>query len=376
MIFNKFISGKLTIEVKALRAEKILNAIWNKGIPVNNVIKLDLTTIMFDAEYANYDEILSIVKKYKGKIRITNKNGWLFRLIELKKSISLVVGVFIFFGIIYGLSNYIWSIDIETKENLTPFEVRRQLDSIGIKPGLKKTDINVYEIERKMQTINNQIMWIRTRIEGSTLHLVIEEKVNPPSTEAKESDSVVAKTDGEIKRVYTYSGNPAVVPGDIVKEGDVLIHPVQGREGFEVDTKPKGKVIANTFYDKYMEVQVDGEKLERSGDKQRDIYLSFWGRKIYLKKVINKFQYYDKIEENNGVFNSIVYFEKKATPVEGDKDKIIEDACNKLEDSLKRTLSNDVKIINKDITTEDIGEGKLLVKVIFTVEQDIAKNIS
>ena len=33
-------------------------------------------------------------------------------------------------------------------------------------------------------------------------------------------------------------------------------------------------------------------------------------------------------------------------------------------------------IINKDITTEDIGEGKLLVKVIFTVEQDIAKNIS
>ena len=376
MIFNKFISGKLTIEVKALRAEKILNAIWNKGIQVNNVIKLDLTTIMFDAEYANYDEILSIVKKYKGKIRITNKNGWLFRLIELKKSISLVVGVFIFFGIIYGLSNYIWSIDIETKENLTPFEVRRQLDSIGIKPGLKKTDINVYEIERKMQTINNQIMWIRTRIEGSTLHLVIEEKVNPPSTEAKESDSVVAKTDGEIKRVYTYSGNPAVVPGDIVKEGDVLIHPVQGREGFEVDTKPKGKVIANTFYDKYMEVQVDGEKLERSGDKQSDIYLSFWGRKIYLKKVINKFQYYDKIEENNGVFNSIVYFEKKATPVEGDKDKIIEAACNKLEDSLKRTLSNDVKIINKDITTEDIGEGKLLVKVIFTVEQDIAKNIS
>ncbi|MDU4660218.1 MAG: sporulation protein YqfD, partial [Clostridium butyricum] len=116
--------------------------------------------------------------------------------------------------------------------------------------------------------------------------------------------------------------------------------------------------------------------LERSGDKQRDIYLSFWGRKIYLKKVINKFQYYDKIEENNGVFNSIVYFEKKATHVEGDKDKIIEDACNKLEDSLKRTLSNDVKIINKDITTEDIGEGKLLVKVIFTVEQDIAKNIS
>lgn len=376
MILNKFISGKLTIEIKALRIEKILNAIWNKGIPVKNVIKLDLTTIMFDVDYANYDEVLSIVKRFKGKSKIINKDGWLFRFIELKKSISLVIGVFIFFGIIYALSNNIWSIDIETKENLTPFEVRRQLESIGIKPGLKKSDINVYEIERKMQTINSQIMWIRTRIEGSTLHLVIEEKINPPSTEAKESDSVVAKSDGEIKRVYTYSGNPAVVPGDIVKEGDILINPVQGREGFEVDIKPKGKVIANTFYDKYMEVQINGERLERSGNKQSDIYLRLWNKKIYLKKVINKFQYYDKIEENNGIFNSTVYFEKKAIQVDTDKDKIIDDACKKLEDSLKRTLSNDVKIINKDITTEDIGDGKLLVKVIFTVEQDIAKNIS
>lgn len=376
MILNKFISGKLTIEIKALKIEKVLNAIWNKGIPVKNVIKLDLTTIMFDVDYENYDEIVSIVKRFKGKSKIINKGGWLFRFIELKKSISLVIGIFIFFGIIYVLSNNIWSIDIETKENLTPFEVRRQLESIGVKPGLKKSDINVYEIERKMQTINSQIMWIRARIEGSTLHLVIEEKINPPSTETKESDSVVAKSDGEIKRVYTYSGNPAVVPGDIVKEGDILINPVQGREGFEVDIKPKGKVIANTFYDKYMEVQVNGEKLERSGNKQSDIYLRLWNKKIYLKKVINKFQYYDKIEENNGVFNSTVYFEKKAIKVDEDKDKIIDDACKKLEDSLKKTLSNDVKIINKDITTEDIGEGKLLVKVIFTVEQDIAKNIS
>lgn len=376
MIFNKLLSGKLTIEVKALKVEKILNAIWNKNISINKVIKLDLTTIMFEVDYADYDEVLAIIKRYKGKMRITNRNGWIFRLIRLRKRISLVLGMFIFFGIIYGLSNYIWAIDIETKENLTPFEVRRELDSIGIKPGLKKSDINVYEIERKMQTINNQIMWIRTRIEGSTLHLVIEEKINPPSTEVKENDSVVAKCDGEVERVYTYSGNPAVAPGDIVKEGDVLIYPVQGREGFEVETKPKGKVIANTFYEKYMEVQISGDKLERSGKKQSDVYLSFWGKKIYLKKVINKFTYYDKIEENNGVFNSVTYFEKKATTVNEDKDKIIEDASNKLEASLKKSLSNDVKITNKDIVTEDVGDGKILVKVMFTVEQDIAKNIS
>ena len=125
MIFDKLISGQLTIEVKALKIEKILNAIWNRNIPVNNVVKIDLTTIMFNIDYKEYDEVLSIIKKYKGKIKITNRNGWIFRLIRLRKRISLSLGIFLFFGIIYGLSNYIWSIDIETRENLSPFEVRR-----------------------------------------------------------------------------------------------------------------------------------------------------------------------------------------------------------------------------------------------------------
>lgn len=377
MIFDRFISGKLTIEVKALKVEKILNAIWNKNIPVNNVIKLDLTTIMFEVDYSDYGEVLSIIKRYKGKVRITNRNGWIFTLIRLRKKISLVLGVFLFFGIIYGLSNYIWSIDIETKENLTPFEVRRELYSIGIKPGLKKSSINVYEIERKMQTINDQIMWIRTRIEGSTLKLVIEEKINPPAAEEVEnSNEVVAKMDGEIERVYTYSGNAAVKPGDIVKKGDTLILGIQGREGFEREVKPKGTVIANTFYEKDMEVQISGDKLTRSGNKTSEIYLNICGKKIYLKKVIDGYKYYDKIEENNGFFNKTIYFEKKAEKVNVDKDEAVAEASQKLEQSLSKTLSNDTKIVDKKITIDEIDENNIMVRVLFTVQQDIAKGVS
>lgn len=57
------------------------------------------------------------------------------------------------------------------------------------------------------------------------------------------------------------------MPGDIVKKGDDLILPIQGREGFQMEVKPSGTVIANTFYDKFMEIQVSGEKLERTGNK-------------------------------------------------------------------------------------------------------------
>jgi len=375
-MFNKIKSGLITIEVNALMPEKILNVLWDNEIYTCNIVKIDLATLRFTIYYKNYKETEILIKKYKGKVRIVKTSGIIVLLMKMKRKVSLVIGFGLFFMVIYMLSNYIWAIDIQTQRNLSPFEIRQQLTSIGIKPGLSKAQVNVRDLERKMEDINDQIMWIRIRIEGSTLKLVIKEKVNPPSKEKILYDQVVAKMDGEIKRIYTNSGNPAVVPGDIVKKGDNLILTTQGREGFEKEVKPSGTVIANTFYEKFMEIQVSGEKLERTGKKNSSIYLSFFGKKIYLKKAINGFGSYDKIEEKSGCINKTIYFEKKGKTVNLNKDNTVKEAKEKLQDSLKKTLSNESKIIDSKITVEDIKEGKILVKVIFTVEQDIAQNIS
>jgi len=377
MMFNNLKKGEITIEISALKPERILNALWNRGIYTGRVVKLDLTTIRFIIQYRNYKETIDVVKNLNGRFKIIHKNGGILLFILFKRRISLIIGGILFFISMYIMSNFIWSIQIETRNNISPFEIRQQLTGIGIKPGIKKAKINVYDIERKMENLNDQIMWIRTRIEGSTLKLVIEEKINPPSVEKVESSNeVVAKMDGEVERVYTYSGNAAVKPGDIVKKGDILILGIQGREGFEREVKPKGTVIANTFYQKEMEVQVDGDKLSRTGNKKSEIYLNVFGKKFYLKKIIDGYKYYDKIEENNVFFNKTIYFEKKAEKVNVDKEKAVTEASNKLEQSLSKTLSNDTKIVDKKITVDNIDENNIMVRVLFTVQQDIAKGIS
>lgn len=372
---NNLKSKQITIEVSALKPERILNVLWNSSIYTSNIVKIDLLTIRFNINFNEYKEAETLIKKNNGKVRIVKVSDMIIIFMKLKKKFSLVIGAVMFFGVIYILSNYIWAIDIETQRNLSPFEIRQQLFSIGIKPGLSKSQINVYDIEKKMENINDQILWIRTRVEGSTLKIIIKEKVNPPLTEKTLYNQVIAKMDGEVKRVYSSSGNAIVAPGDIVKKGDELILPIQGREGFEREVKPSGTVIANTFYEKFMEVQVSGEKLQRTGKKNSDIYLSFWGKKIYLKKAINRFDNYDKIEEKNRFFNQIIYFQKKGRNISLDKDATVKESAEKLEGSLRKTLSNDSKIIDRKITVEDISDGKILIKVIFTVEQDIAKNV-
>ena len=375
MNLEKLKSGKITIEISALSIEKILNALWKNNIQTSNVTRRNLTTIRCSIMYSEYKQAVNVVKKLKGKIKVIGINGVIVFILQIKRRLSLAVGFVVFFILLYLLSNNIWAIDIETQNNLTPFEVRKELTSIGITPGIKKANINVYDIERKMEDLDDQIMWIRVRIEGSTLRVVIKEKINPPLTEKELPNEVLAKMDGEIKRVFTVSGNSAVVPGDIVKKGDVLILQKEGREGFEKEVKPSGTVIANTFYDKFMEVQISGEKLKRTGNKDSDIYINICNKKIYLKKAINDFEYYDKIEERKGLLNKVVYFEKKGEQINLDKDTVINECALNLQKSLEKSLSKDAKIIDKKIEEDDLGNGKIIVKITFTVEQGIAEKV-
>lgn len=60
---------------------------------------------------------------------------------------------------------------------------------------------------------------MRVRIEGSTLKVVIQEKINPPQTKSYEYGNLVASKDGEVKRVYTFAGRSAVKTGELVKNG-------------------------------------------------------------------------------------------------------------------------------------------------------------
>ena len=234
--------------------------------------------------------------------------------------------------------------------------------------------MDVYLLEKKVESLNKDILWIRARIEGSTLKIIIEEKVTPPEIKEDGGGDCIAKMDGEIKRIYVSNGTAKVNPGDIVKAGDVLISSIQGREGDEYSVNAKGTVIANTFYEKEMELLIKGKKIESTGRKDKDIYLNFWGNKIYLKKAINNFKYYDKIKDESNFISKVTYFERDEKEVDLEKSIEVENGAMKLEKSLIKDLSNDAKVTDKKVEAQDLGNGKVRVKVIFVVEQNIILN--
>ena len=371
MAFNKIKKGKILVEIKILNTEKLLNLFWGKNIRVYKVKKRDFATLILEIDYLNYAEVKVLVESLGGRINIIKSAGFVFFLGNIKKKLSLVIGGLMFLCIIYYLSTYIWAIEVDVQQNIPPFEIRKQLNSIGIKPGIPKNSIDVKEIEKQLENISSEILWLRVRIEGSTLKVVVEEKINPPQEQSYEYGNLVATMEGEVKRVYTFAGRAKVKSGQLVKGGDVVIEGIDGSEGGEYILPPRGMVIANTFYEKSMNVKVNGTTLERSGEKDSDIYINIFGKKIYIKKAIKDFEHYDKIEVSGKIFNKVLYYERVEKDINLSEDDAIEKAVNDLEKSLLNELSRDAKIVDKIVDKEMKDEENMLINVVFIVEQNI-----
>lgn len=370
--------GQLTIEINSKSPEKVLNKIWLEEIKVQNVIKKDIVTMYMEINFDDYKKIKKIVNKFNGKIKVVGKSGFMFWLYKIKRKFSLVFGFVVFAIVLFILSRYIWGIEIDTNRYVSPFEIRKVLTSIGIKPGISKGKVDIREIEKKIENLSSEIMWVRVRIEGSTLKVLIEEKTNPPLFEEKGAEGgIVAKMDGEIKQIYVNKGTANVKMGSFVKKGELLISPQQGnKEEFIEQVKAEGTVIAKTFYEKNVELKTSGEEEIVTGNKKSDIYISIFGKKIYLKKTIKNFNDYDKIEEKNSFIGKDIYIEKINKPIEKNKDDIIKEALDNMYKSQLSKLDKKAKIIEVIPREEDLGNGIVNLKVVYVVEQEIGESVS
>lgn len=365
-------SGTITIEIKGMHPESTINAMWAQGIDIKNLKRINITTLNLDINIRDLSNVKEMAKIKKCKVRVLRSNGILYILSRVKNGGLLISGIAIFIFLIYYLSLYVWNINIDDTKVLSPYEVRQQLLTYGIKPGIKKSSINIYDLENDLKKDDDRIMWARARIEGGTLRIKIEEKQNPPSIKVQENKGdIIAKCDGQIVRLYTTSGSAVVSKGDIVKKGQVLIQGIQGKEGFTYETPAEGTVIAKTFYENSKNVKIKGVNDVRTGNQEKDIYLNICGKKLYLKKCDVKYSKYDKIEESGKFLNSTIYYEVNEEAFESNVDDVVVKEVQKMEEELAKNLDKSSVVTDK-IIDKEISETNVNIRTVFIVEQDIA----
>lgn len=92
MSIGKYANGIVKIKIQAMAPERIINLLWKNNIKVRNITRLDISTIIMEIEWKDYNQIKEICKKTDARISILRRKGVLFYLFLLKRHLSLIGG--------------------------------------------------------------------------------------------------------------------------------------------------------------------------------------------------------------------------------------------------------------------------------------------
>ena len=161
---------------------------------------------------------------------------------------SVVVGIAVFFAVVYTLSLFVWNVQITGNQTMTDEQVRTALSALGLDSGSLKSSLNLPVLKREAMRSMPELSWITLRLKGSSVFVELRESKQAPDIVPRDTPcNLVASRGGQILRVIAESGQSLVQPGDIVVEGDPLISGIsEDAFGETMLHHASGEIIAAT----------------------------------------------------------------------------------------------------------------------------------
>lgn len=299
-IWLNYITGYVKIKVESYFVERFINICISKNILLWNMKREKSTILYANISIRDYRRLKEVCKKTKSKINIENKKGLPFVLHRYRKrKIFLGLLAFVVLALVIT-SNFIWNIEVIGNINISKEEIIAQLENQGLKPGVNKTKIDSNSIINKIRLNRDDIAWIGIKLEGTNAIIEIKETDKAPEIiDENEYCNIISNKTASITKMNVQNGTAAVSVGDIIKEGDVLVHGyLEGKYTGMRYVHAKADIEAKVWYSKKEKFYYSQEVDVPTGKEEKKYTLNISNLKINLFRKESKFENYNKTSEN------------------------------------------------------------------------------
>ncbi|WP_040207948.1 sporulation protein YqfD [Neobacillus jeddahensis] len=380
----EFLYGRVTVKVTGRGLERFLNVLTRNGLHIWNVKRHGTETITFKMRLQDALKIRRFARNSQCRISFLQRSGAPFLLKRLLKNSGFMLGAAAFLLLILFLSNMIWGIEIKGAKPDTEYQIRKELDKMGVKIGQVQFLVdNVEGIQRKLTNNINSLTWVGVELKGTTYHLQVVEKNEPKKPEQLSPQNLIAKKKAIIVKTYVETGQKVVDINDHVEKGQLLVSGVYGQEGKPELTAAKGEIWGETWYKSHVELPLvsnfkvyNGKEEEKHSLLFGNIHLPIWGfgkpefknyetetdeHKVHFLKWELPITYVHKtIREQEDFQRSYSNQEAEQKAIELAKKQI------------KSQLDDDAKIKDEKILQKAIENGKVILDIHFKIIENIA----
>ena len=162
-LLMKIILGYVRIEVEGYYIERFINLCTSRKILIWNLKRECGVKVLLNIGIKDFKKISDIAKRTKCKVRIKEKKGVPFLLYRYKKRKIFAVFLLIVLIILFISSRYIWNIEILFQDNQVIENLDKDLEILGLKPGIAKNKIDTDKIINDIRLNRSDVAWIRNR---------------------------------------------------------------------------------------------------------------------------------------------------------------------------------------------------------------------
>ena len=202
----RYISGYVRVSLEGIAPERFLNLCHNRGYAIWDIQygKERNTCCMLLQDFL---QIRPLARKTGTKVRVLHRYGAPFAIRRHWKRKGAILGITLFFVLLYLMSDHIWAIDVEGNHRYTEDTLLQFVTSTGISHGMKRDAISCEDLEKAIRNQYGDITWVSARIDGTRLVVQIKENDTGVSVTAKESEPFRSLIDPDDPRL--------AVPGDL-----------------------------------------------------------------------------------------------------------------------------------------------------------------
>ena len=223
-ILYLYILGYVDIRVSGFFTERFVNLCFAKSIFLWKLNRISSGEIQARISCSDFWKIRKIAKKSKCKVKICDKRGLPFLLNRYKKRKIFAITFGVVAILIFGLTRFVWNIDIKCDGEFDKNKIINILSKNGIEEGKLISRIDTGKTINDICMNNEDISWCGIKIKGTNVIVSLEKAIlKEEIIDENAICDIVAKKEGIITKITARNGTAVVKEGDLIKEGDVLI---------------------------------------------------------------------------------------------------------------------------------------------------------
>lgn len=384
--------GFVRIKVVGDYPERFFDLCVRNGIVVWRIQKVDQKSCLGNIFLKDAFKIKALKKKTHYKVFFSKKMGLPFIYHRVIGNKRMILGLIASLFLVLILSNMVWRIDIKGVRPELEKQIRTTLNENGVYIGKLKFSIrSVDEMQQLLLDEIPELLWVGVKEKGTTYALEGVTKTQVSKQEMSDAHDIVAAKNGVITKMYVSKGKPMVEINDYVKKGDLLvsgtlksIDELEQEDIEKYQVAAEAEIIANTWYESSVNIALDADYQTLTGESNRKYYLNI-GKLVI--PIWGFFQEEFETEQMEAEKRSIDFFqwslpihvikkdsyEKTSVKVQRTEEEATQVGIQQAKTTLQQQLGHKGEIIDEKILHETTENGKVKLRLYFTVQEDIAK---